>query len=79
MKPKVTVQIASDTGQNQSKDAVQPIPIFGAKKQGSNILIAYGSPVFLSFETIVSVVVTLLYTSILIYITVTFFIQGYFK
>ena len=79
LKPKVTVQIASDTGQNQSKDAVQPIPIFGAKKQGSNILIAYGSPVFLSFETIVSVVVTLLYTSILIYITVTFFIQGYFK
>lgn len=52
LKPKVTVQVASDTGQSQSKDAVQPIPIFGAKKQGSNILIAYGSPVFLSFETV---------------------------
>ena len=73
LKPKVTVQIASDTGQSQSKDAVQPIPIFGAKKRGSSILIAYGSPVFLSFETIVSVIVTLLYIAILIYITVTFF------
>lgn len=50
MKPAVTVQIASDTG--QSKDAVQPIPILGAVKQGPNILIAYGSPVFLSFESI---------------------------
>jgi len=71
LKPKVTVQIASDTGQSQNKDAVQPIPIFGAKKQGSNILIAYGSPVFLSFETIVSVIVTLLCISFLIYINVT--------
>jgi hypothetical protein len=74
LKPKVTVQVASDTGQNQSKDAVQPIPIFGAKKRESNILIAYGSPVFLSFETVVSVTVTLLYISILIYINVTFLI-----
>lgn len=52
LKPRVTVQIASDTGQSQSKDAVLPIPILGAKKQGSNILIAHGSSVFLSFETI---------------------------
>jgi hypothetical protein len=59
LKPKVTVQIAADTGQSQSKDAVQPIPILGVKKRGTNILIAYGSPVFLSFETIVSVIVTL--------------------
>ena len=72
LKPKVTVQIASDTGQSQSKDAVQPIPILGAKKQGSDILIAYGNPIFLSFETIVSVIVTLLYISILLYMTVTF-------
>jgi hypothetical protein len=59
LKPEVTVQIASDTG--QSKDAVQPIPILGAMKLGSSILIAHGSPVFLSFETIVSINVVLLY------------------
>ncbi|KDR13291.1 WD repeat-containing protein 43 [Zootermopsis nevadensis] len=50
LKPKVTVQIATDTG--QSKDAVQRIPILGAMKLGSGIIIAHGSPVFLSFETI---------------------------
>jgi hypothetical protein len=74
LKPRVTVQIASDTGQSQSKDAVQPIPILGAKKQGSNILIAHGSPVLLSFETIVSVIFILLYIFILVCVTVTFLI-----
>ncbi|GFG32378.1 hypothetical protein Cfor_04358 [Coptotermes formosanus] len=52
LKPRVTVQIASDTGQSQGKDAVLPIPILAARKQGSNILIAHGSSIFLSFETI---------------------------
>jgi hypothetical protein len=61
MKPAVTVQIASDTG--QSKDAVQPIPILRAVKQGPNILVAYGSPVFLSFESIVSM--SLFYVTII--------------
>lgn len=64
LKPKVTIQIASDT--SQSKDAVQPIPILGALKQGSDILIAHGSPIFLSFETIVSMSLTLMMT-VLIY------------
>ncbi|PSN32314.1 WD repeat-containing protein 43 [Blattella germanica] len=50
LKPKVTVQIASDVSQN--KEAVQPIPVIGAFLIGSDILIAHGSSVFLSFETI---------------------------
>ncbi|XP_069677542.1 WD repeat-containing protein 43 isoform X2 [Periplaneta americana] len=50
LKPKVTVKIASDMG--QTKDAVQPIPIIGALKQGTNILLAHGSPLYLSFEII---------------------------
>ena len=52
LKPKVTVQIASDT--SQSKESVQPIPIIGAHPQGDEILICHGTPVVLSFETIVS-------------------------
>ena len=53
LKPKITVQIASDTG--QAKETVQSIPIMGAHPQGEDILICHGTPVFLSFETIVSI------------------------
>ncbi|XP_049963453.1 WD repeat-containing protein 43 isoform X2 [Schistocerca serialis cubense] len=52
LKPKVTVQIASDTGQN--KETVTPIPIIGAHLcDESTVLIAHGNMVFLTFEKIV--------------------------
>lgn len=53
LKPKVTVQIASDTGQN--KESVLPVPIHGAKMCDSyTILIAHGNSIYMSFEKIVS-------------------------
>ncbi|XP_067007898.2 WD repeat-containing protein 43 [Anabrus simplex] len=51
LKPKVTIQVASDTGQN--KETVKPIPILGGHLCDCNVaLLAYGNQVFLAFERI---------------------------
>ncbi|KRT82733.1 hypothetical protein AMK59_3512, partial [Oryctes borbonicus] len=48
LKPKTTIQIASDTGQN-----VVPVPIVGAQFQKDlSLLICHGSQMFLTFENI---------------------------
>lgn len=51
LKPKVTLQVAADSG--QSKDIVSSIPILAARFQNdASLLIAYGSN-FITFENVV--------------------------
>lgn len=53
LKPKTTLQVASDGSQNNS--AVIPIPIIGAFLQSNNSLtIGYGNNLLLTFENMVS-------------------------
>lgn len=54
LKPKTTVRVASDTGQNNS--LVVPIPIVSSFFQShTNLIIGYGSSHIITFENIVSV------------------------
>lgn len=50
LKPKTTVQVVSDTGQNQ----VKPIKIFGSRFVDSEtVCVGHGSEVVLTFENVV--------------------------
>lgn len=52
VKPRVTIQVVSDTGQTDS--IVSPIPIVGAIfKANTNLTIGYGNSLFLRFEDVV--------------------------
>lgn len=58
VKPKVTIQVASDTG--QSKELVTPLPILAAFfHEDTSIMIAHGNNVLLTFENVVSIFIFL--------------------
>lgn len=54
LKPRTNVSIASES--DNAKQSSHPIPIHDVLSfNNGNLIIAYGSPIFLSFETLVSV------------------------